>query len=446
MLSLKTPVVAALSLLAAIGTSASFAADGDLDPSFGTGGIAYITPDLVDAQELQPYTAIVLPDGKILFGGSLDVPTTVPFEQEYRGMLARFNADGTVDAGFGNGSIPGIVALPSARTRITAWRASSRCAPRRRLDHRGRHLAGELGRGRASSSSWTRTASSIRRSPAAPATCSIPLDYAHAVGIDSQGRIVVAGETIETGRLHGERLRFNADGTPDATFGDDGIGLDRLGRRRQLGLSRRSPDRLTTTASSSPAATRSTAAASAPTSRSRKLDSTGAPDRDVRRRRLARVPRSGRRLVDQCDPAHRRDAGRRHRIGRLLLRDRHRRDPLIVGHLGCGWLDRRSVRRCGDAGLLPSRDPADRASRLPERHRRAARRQAASSRRPTRRSRTKRSSSRCARPPTGQLDPDVRGRRRVRSRPRTRWRFQRGLCDGACSPTAASSSRAARTG
>src|ERR1700750_514867 len=63
MLSLKTPVVAALSLAAAIGASASFAADGDLDPSFGTGGIAYITPDLVDAQELQPYKAIVLPDG-----------------------------------------------------------------------------------------------------------------------------------------------------------------------------------------------------------------------------------------------------------------------------------------------------------------------------------------------------------------------------------------------
>src|SRR5262249_49550570 len=95
------------------GASTALAADGDLDPGFGTGGIAYITPDLVDAQELQPYKALVLPDGKILIAGSLDVPTTVPFEQEYRGMLARFNADGTVDAGFGNSTIPGVVSLPA---------------------------------------------------------------------------------------------------------------------------------------------------------------------------------------------------------------------------------------------------------------------------------------------------------------------------------------------
>jgi len=52
----------------------------------------------------------------------------------------------------------------------------------------------------------------------------IPLYYPHAVGIDSQGRIVVAGESIDlvTFVYTANVMRFNADGTPDTTFGDNG--------------------------------------------------------------------------------------------------------------------------------------------------------------------------------------------------------------------------------
>ena len=112
MVSKKMLVSTVLMLTAPVATSC-LAADGDLDPDFGTGGIAYLTPDLVGAQELTPYKAMVLPDGKILFAGSLDKPTGVPFEQEYRGMLTRFNADGSVDGSFGNTTIPGVVEIPA---------------------------------------------------------------------------------------------------------------------------------------------------------------------------------------------------------------------------------------------------------------------------------------------------------------------------------------------
>lgn len=223
MLSLKTPVVAALSLAAAIGTSVSFAADGDLDPGFGTGGIAYITPDLVDAQELQPYKAIVLPDGKILFAGSLDAPTTVPFEQEYRGMLARFNADGTVDAGFGNSSIPGVVALPALDPNHRMENIESFA----RLDD-GSLIAVGISQVTSAEEGFVvkmDANGTIDMTFAGGAGfVLIPLYYAHAVGIDSQGRIVVAGETIDTGTFvyTANVMRFNADGTPDTSFGDNG--------------------------------------------------------------------------------------------------------------------------------------------------------------------------------------------------------------------------------
>ena len=238
MLSLKQPLAAVLALSAAIGASTALAADGDLDPSFGTGGIAYITPDLVDAQELQPYKAIVLPDGKILFGGSLDAPTTVPFEQQYRGMLARFNADGTVDTGFGNSSIPGVVALPAFVE-----------------DHRMENLesiavlddGSIIGVGISQVTSLEKgfvvkmDANGVIDTTFAGGTgfVLLPLYYPHAVGIDSQGRIVVAGESIDTGTFvyTAEVMRFGADGTPDTTYGDNGVtslGFDGAGNSGYL--------------------------------------------------------------------------------------------------------------------------------------------------------------------------------------------------------------------
>ncbi|HEX5122072.1 MAG TPA: hypothetical protein VFV97_02410 [Rhodanobacteraceae bacterium] len=223
MLSLKTPVAAALALAAAFGTSACFAADGDLDPGFGTGGIAYLTPDLVDAQELQPYKAIVLPDGKLLFAGSLDAPTTVPFEQEYRGMLARFNEDGTVDAGFGNSSIPGVVALPALDPNHRMENIESIA----RLDDGSLIAVGisqvtSLEEGFVVRMDANGTIDTTFAGGAGFVL--IPLYYAHAVGIDSQGRIVVAGESIDIGTFvyTANVMRFNADGTPDTTYGDNG--------------------------------------------------------------------------------------------------------------------------------------------------------------------------------------------------------------------------------
>ena len=238
MLSLKQPLAAVLALSAAIGASTAFAADGDLDPSFGTGGIAYITPDLVDAQELQPYKAIVLPDGKILFGGSLDAPTTVPFEQTYRGMLARFNADGTVDTSFGNSSIPGVVALPQ----LVSDHRMENIESFARLDD-GSIVAVGVSQVTSQEKGFVVKMDENGVIDTTFAGGSgyllLPLYYPHAVGIDSAGRIVVAGESINTSTFvyTAEVMRFAADGTPDATYGDSGVaslGFDGAGNSGYL--------------------------------------------------------------------------------------------------------------------------------------------------------------------------------------------------------------------
>ena len=281
MLSLENPLAALLALSAAFGASTGFAADGDLDPSFGTGGIAYITPDLVDAQELQPYKAIVLPDGKILFGGSLDAPTTRAVRA---GPTAACSRASTPTA-------PSTPASATARSR-----ASSRCrssspdhrmeehrvvrAARRRLDRRGRHFAGELAARRASSSRWTRTAPSTRRSRGGARL------RADSALLRARGRHRQPGphrrrrrDDRHDVRLHGRtscaspptarRMRRSATTASPRSHGT----------APAIGLSRRSDRRTPTTASSSPASTRSTAAASAATSRSRSSMRAGAPTR-----------------------------------------------------------------------------------------------------------------------------------------------------------------------
>src|SRR4051794_14573249 len=71
---------------------ARFNPDGSLDPSFGTGGVAYPVP------QAQLYDLVALPDGKFLAGGyrmSDDQATPLA-------ALWRFNGDGSLDATFGD--------------------------------------------------------------------------------------------------------------------------------------------------------------------------------------------------------------------------------------------------------------------------------------------------------------------------------------------------------
>lgn len=90
------------SLILFLLTGGVFAADGDVDSSFGNGLTSYGGG---------VYAGVRQPDGKVIVGGSFRVANG----RYYHG-LARFNADGTIDTGFniGNGQVIGGVVLAVA--------------------------------------------------------------------------------------------------------------------------------------------------------------------------------------------------------------------------------------------------------------------------------------------------------------------------------------------
>ncbi len=148
---------------------ARYRADGTLDPSFGRKG--RVTTDF-PGLAAQVSAMVVQPDGKIVVcGGAYPL-----FAFAGESVLARYNVDGTLDAGFGNG---GIVLVPSF------------------LGH---------------------------------------ASYASALALQPDGKIVTAG-TVYTAFDFDENVsntdfaiaRYNADGTPDASFGHGGQVLTDFG-------------------------------------------------------------------------------------------------------------------------------------------------------------------------------------------------------------------------
>src|SRR5262249_8603792 len=66
--------------------------DGSLDPTFGTGG--KVTTRFSTVAD-DPHGIALQPDGKIVVAGNTLVPP-----QGFRGLVVRYEADGTLDAGF----------------------------------------------------------------------------------------------------------------------------------------------------------------------------------------------------------------------------------------------------------------------------------------------------------------------------------------------------------
>ena len=217
---LRKPLLAAAALLALLALPC-YAADGDPDTTFGSGGVSFMTPDDVEAREITPVTTIVLPDGKLLFGGTRNkFNPAVPFEPEIRASLARFNADGSIDTSFGNTSIPGLVVLPN----LSEGARMEGIESMKRLDDGSIIVAG-FSQVNVPLKGFVAKLDADGNLDASFGTGGIvffPSNYAHAVAIDGEGRFVVAGERIVSGVYTSTVKRLLADGSPDETFGDAG--------------------------------------------------------------------------------------------------------------------------------------------------------------------------------------------------------------------------------
>jgi uncharacterized delta-60 repeat protein len=196
---------AALAIVALLACpAAGHGAAGDLDPSFGTGGIARPGDAVSTANAM-----VLQPDGRIVLAGS-----TAGTGFDWR--LTRLNADGSLDAGFGTGGIvttdfggdydiANAVALqPDGRIVVAGTEGDSSGAGRDfAIARYNRDGSLDTGFG-----AGGRVTAGFGPGP----------DDAFEVVVQPDGKIVVAG--IAAGDFG--VLRLNADGSLDASFGSGG--------------------------------------------------------------------------------------------------------------------------------------------------------------------------------------------------------------------------------
>jgi uncharacterized delta-60 repeat protein len=194
--------LAAVALAAALPTAA-VAAAGDLDAAFGNGG--KVTTDFFGLNDRGSAIA-VQPDGKIVVAG-----TTNTFAPASAFLVTRYNADGSLDQGFGtagkatavDGGNASALAVQADGKIVVAGSAHGDFALAR-FTTTGALDAGFGAGGQVRTDFFGRN------------------DSAAAVAIDGNGRIVVAGIAFAPDLPDFALARYNSDGSLDATFGTAG--------------------------------------------------------------------------------------------------------------------------------------------------------------------------------------------------------------------------------
>lgn len=255
----------ALATFFVLAVSAAAASPGDLDPTFGSGG--KVTTSIGQINDAA--AVVVQPDGKIVVGGSQGPPTY----DAWGFGLVRFDRNGTLDTTFGSdgkvatpfgtsSEIKGIALQPDGKIVAAGWTfttpgedfALARYNPDGSLDSSfgvsgkvktdfttgdeghavviqpdgkivvaGQSLANyALARYRPDGSldpsfgSGGKVLSSIQGDQG-------PLGGASALALQRDGKLVVVGGVYLDSRHQFAAIRFNADGSLDKSFGSDGI-------------------------------------------------------------------------------------------------------------------------------------------------------------------------------------------------------------------------------
>ena len=187
------------------------AADGDLDTSFGTGG-KVVTSIL--SQDDFAHSVAIQSDGKIVVAGETKNGTADAF------ALARYNADGTLDTSFGNAD--GKVITNSANNSEHAYSLAIQSDGKILLagasGNAGDYDDFALARYNTDGSLDT----SFGTGGKVVTSFMSQDDIVRSVAIQSDGKIVVAGETKNGTFDEFALARYNADGTLDTSFGNAG--------------------------------------------------------------------------------------------------------------------------------------------------------------------------------------------------------------------------------
>jgi uncharacterized delta-60 repeat protein len=191
--------------------------DGGVDNSFGTGG-EVTTPFPRSAQEqvFGSHSVAVQPDGKIVMVGSTESSVTSPPSGAF--IVARYKADGSLDNTFGTN---GRAAIDFSGTFVFADSVA--------VQSDGKLVvAGVSQGGGASLFAVARLNSdgSLDTSFGSAGTRTIAIgtvyDYASSIALQSDGKIVLAGQSNTDSGSDFAAVRLNSDGSLDTSFDGDG--------------------------------------------------------------------------------------------------------------------------------------------------------------------------------------------------------------------------------
>ncbi|HVX48889.1 MAG TPA: T9SS type A sorting domain-containing protein, partial [Chitinophagaceae bacterium] len=183
--------------------------NGTLDSAFGENGIK-----VIDFGECEKINAVVIqPDKKIVVAGGSQSGAAASF------LAVRLNAGGGVDAGFGTNG--------RATVAIRTYNEAKGCV----LQADGKIVVGgyinsitnAFGIARFKSNGMID--SSFGTNGTATAAFSGASCSPYALAPEPDGKIVFAGYINDGGVLEGVLIRYKTDGTPDSTFGSNGIVL-----------------------------------------------------------------------------------------------------------------------------------------------------------------------------------------------------------------------------
>ena len=199
-------IISAISLLLALSASTP-AAPGDLDPTFGSGGIVLtsgLTSGGVSFQLYQAWAMAIQPDGKIVVvGEGIRNPPSV---LNWDFAVVRYNPDGSLDTSFGG---TGIV-VTQLSVNFDGATSVAIQADGKIVVAGGRYVVRYNPNG------------SLDTSFNGTGIVTTPSVGVLSLAIQPDGKIVVAGSSINGSTLSIALVRYNADGSLDTTFNGTG--------------------------------------------------------------------------------------------------------------------------------------------------------------------------------------------------------------------------------
>lgn len=191
----------------------AFSQDGTLDPSFGNGGKVFTSFENLSAgvQEL-----VVQPDGKIIAVGTV----THYASNTYQMALVRYNENGVIDETFGTQG-----KVVSAFSGLNVIMHSSELLSNGKILIGAQFIPIHFGPEDVIKSVLIRYNSdgSLDTDFGVNGIVSRDLFSAKAMARQADGKILIAGTVYENGLNYFCLIRYNADGTSDASFGNNGI-------------------------------------------------------------------------------------------------------------------------------------------------------------------------------------------------------------------------------